>query len=98
MKNLFLFLFLIPILMTGCEPWGGGAGYQYLGRLNIAQINCDAEGSYTTSLTINNDVFKVIGKVEFRKALHYSFVWVNLSKNVLRLREGRRSFEYSLLE
>lgn len=84
MNWLLITLGLLLIIGLGCEPHGGGYGYQYLGRVEkIRYVQLD--GVYTTEVTVYPDVFVVKGRITIPK-LHQAYVWANVSAMCLRLR------------
>ena len=98
MKYLLLFLFLLFVLMGCGEPGGGGIGYQYLGRLKSIQLNCDSIGDYTTILSTNMGKIKVLGKIELDHEPIDYYVWINTTKEVIRLRRCSSSLEYTIIK
>jgi len=101
MKIKLLIFVVLLLLISGLscgEPAGGGAGYQYLGRLRSIQFNCDARGDYTTIVRVNDDTFTLTGKAPFsQKRSAYSYVWVNIDKNTIRLRQRNITSEHPIL-
>ena len=95
--KIFLFMLLLLIFGLSCEPQGGGVGYQYLGLLKAVQFNCDSNNNYTTTLKIDNNSFTVVGKIIFKER-NCTYIWVNISKNTLRIRQHNVTSEHSILE
>lgn len=98
MMKLTLLILLGLLLVTGlgCEPpYGGGYGYQYLGKVESIQFK-HAEG-YTTIVTVCTDIFVVEGRVDI-PGLQNAYVWANMATKTLRLRgSNRMSAEHTIL-
>ena len=90
-----LILSLILVVGLGCEPRGGGYGYQYLGTVRRVLISYNLSGVYTSTITTSSDIFVVKGKVELRRE-YCTYVWCNGS--VLRLRYRETTVEYPIKE
>lgn len=99
--SLFLFFGLLLIVGSGCiEPGGGGAGYQYLGRIHYIHYEfLSLDNSWVTTIMIDQDTFTVNGKVQIYKMGSFcAYVWVNSSKNTIRIRHRRVTSEHPILE
>ena len=98
-SKLLIMLGLLLIIGLGCEPQGGGAGYQYLGKADSIHLHCDIDGNYTTTVRVNNDSFTVVGKIALllnRRSLDI-FVWINTAEKSLRLRRYSMTVEHKIL-
>lgn len=102
MKNnktsLVIFGLMLIITLSGCgEPYGGGAGYQYLGSVDSIHRSHNENGRcISTTIKVDNDSFTVAGRVEFSRD-NAIYVWVNLDKNTLRLRRQSVTSEHPIL-
>jgi len=80
-----IIIIVLLLVGLGCEPYGGGAGYQYLGRVDGISFNCDAQGKYTTIVTVYLDIFAVVGKIDI-PGKSDAYVWFSSAGNTLLLR------------
>jgi len=97
-NNLILYVLgLLMVIGLSCEPYGAGAGYQYLGKVDSIRFVCDRQGEYVTVITIYPDTFIVAGKVDI-PGKQRAYVWVNATERTLRLRGlNRISAEYTII-
>lgn len=98
---LFLVMLGLIAIGLGCgEPVGGGAGYQYLGILRSVDYAYNKDGfCITTTLRMSNDSFTVAGEVPFRQTRNaFSYVWINTTRNTIRLRHRNITSEHPILE
>jgi len=94
MKKLFI-LILLLVILVGCEPIGGGIGYQYLGTSKRVIVICDENNNYTTTVITKCSTITVRGKIDINKS--WFFVWLNIEKRKLRVRRNGQMAEYFVL-